>query len=334
MSTIVSLGSALQDIYLIDRDDFTAADIGDHSIFNKIFIGTKVDIDKIIYQVGGGGTNSAVTFARHNHRAIFLGNIGRDTAGEAVLTNLDEEGIDSSFVSFIARKCTGCSVILLDAKTGNRTVLTHRGASAKFSNLDENDLDRIQPDWLYITTMRGDLETLERFLKRAKKLSCKVMFNPGNLELEQKTELLKLLKYIEILLVNREEASVLLRPQSKSSSHPAPRSLVEQMAHLIQLVPTAIITDGPMGSIASDHKETYRIGLYESTRPKDATGAGDAFGSGFLAAYANGKSFRDSLIFASANSTSVVAHFGAKPGILTSHERLHQMPIQQIDNPF
>lgn len=334
MSTIVSLGSALQDIYLIDRDDFTAADIGDHSIFNKIFIGTKVDIDKIVYQVGGGGTNSAVTFARHGHRAIFLGNIGRDTAGEAVLTNLDEEGIDNSFVSIIPRKQTGCSVILLDAKTGSRTVLTHRGASASFSNLDENDLDRIQPDWLYVTTMRGDLATLERFFKRAHKLNCKIMFNPGNLELEQKTDLTKLLKYVEILLINREEASLLLRPKSKTSSPVTPRSLTEQMAHLIQLVPIAIITDGPMGSIACDHHETYRIGLYESTRPKDSTGAGDAFGSGFLAAYANGKDFRSSLVFASANSTSVVAHFGAKPGILTGHVRLHQMPIQQIDNPF
>ena len=91
-----------------------------------------------------------------------------------------------------------------------------------------------------------------------------------------------------------------------------------------------IITDGAMGGIATDGTDTYRFGLYEDVKPKDATGAGDAFGAGFLAHYADGKSFRESLIFASANSTSVVASLGANRGILTGNEKLHPMPIQKI----
>ena len=63
---------------------------------------------------------------------------------------------------------------------------------------------------------------------------------------------------------------------------------------------------------------------------RDATGAGDAFGSGFLAAYADGKSFKRSLMFASANSTSVVQKIGANRGILNGEEQLHPMPIQKI----
>ena len=102
------------------------------------------------------------------------------------------------------------------------------------------------------------------------------------------------------------------------------------MYHLQNYVEIAIITDGAMGGIATDGKETYRFGLYEDVKPKDATGAGDAFGSGFLAHYADGKSFKSSLVFASANSTAVVSVLGANKGILTGAEKLHPMPIQKI----
>lgn len=78
MARIVSLGSALQDVYLIDHDDLRPTNIGNAAIFGKVLVGSKVDIDKISYEVGGGGVNSAITFARHGHEAIFIGNTGKD----------------------------------------------------------------------------------------------------------------------------------------------------------------------------------------------------------------------------------------------------------------
>ena len=146
------------------------------------------------------------------------------------------------------------------------------------------------------------------------------MFNPGKLELEQKKKLLGLLEDVDILLLNKAEAAELVPG----------KVLAELLSHLANYVPTAIITDGSMGAIATDGKETYRFGIYEDVRVKDTTGAGDAFGSGFLAHLAAGNSFEDSLIFGSANSTSVVHQLGAKAGILTGKEDLHPMPIQRI----
>ena len=64
----------------------------------------------------------------------------------------------------------------------------------------------------------------------------------------------------------------------------------------------------------------------------DRTGAGDAFGSGFLSQYAQGASLRDAIIFASANSTSVVQKIGAKEGILHKGVELHDMPLEE--KPF
>jgi ribokinase len=146
------------------------------------------------------------------------------------------------------------------------------------------------------------------------------MFNPGVREFDDIKTLTKLISDIDILNVNKTEAARIVPGVL----------LTELLYHLNNYVETVIITDGPMGGIAGNRIDTYRFGIYEDTRVKDATGAGDAFGSGFLAHLAGGKSFRSSLIFASANSTSVVSKIGANRGILTGKEQLHPMPIQKI----
>ena len=320
MARIVSLGSALQDVYLIDHDDLAPTIIGEESIFGKILVGSKVDIDKISYEVGGGGVNSSIAFARHGHEAILIGNISKDPAGNAIAAVLDKEGVDTSYLDYATNKSTGTSIILLDSKHGERTILTCRGASEKFDNFSPDDLDLIQPDWLYVTTLRGDMDTLLRFFEKAKSIGTKIMFNPGVRELTETKKLIGLLEDVDVLLVNKKEASQIVPGVL----------LTELIYHLHNMVDTVIITDGSMGGIATNGEESYRFGIYEDTKIKDATGAGDAFGSGFLAHLTSGKSFRSSLIFASANSTSVVSQVGANHGMLTGSEQLHPMPIQKI----
>ena len=316
MARIVSIGAALQDVYLIDHDDFGTNSRG---YFNQLELGTKVDIDTIQFSTGGGATNAATTFARNNHESIFMGCIANDPAGDAIIGSLDTEGIDSSYVTYTDRAHTGYSVLLL-APSGERTILTCRGASAKFELLNPDDLDTINPDWLYVTTFRGNMDMLDLFFTKAKSLGAKIMFNPGNLELQHKRKLLVLLSDVDVLLVNKQEAKKIVDGST----------LLELINRVKNYVPTAIITDSHQGAIATDQEEIYRIGLYEDVKVKDSTGAGDAFGSGFLAAYASGKSFKESLVFASANSTSVVQKIGSKAGIINQNTKLHEMPIQEI----
>lgn len=320
MARIVSLGSALQDIYLIDHDDLAPTTIGGEAIFGKVLVGSKVDIDKMSYEVGGGGVNSAITFARHGHEAIFIGNLAKDSAGDAITRVLDKEGVDTSYIDYVSSKSTGTSVILLDSKRGERTILTCRGASEKFDNFSPDDLDLIQPDWLYVTTLRGDMNTLLKFFEKAKSIGTKIMFNPGVRELTDVKKLIGLLEDVDVLLVNKQEAAQIVPGVL----------LTELLYRLNNYVDTVIITDGAMGGIASNGSEAYRFGIYEDMHVKDATGAGDAFGSGFLAHLASGKSFKNSLVFASANSTAVVSKIGANRGALTGKEPLHPMPIQKI----
>ena len=101
------------------------------------------------------------------------------------------------------------------------------------------------------------------------------------------------------------------------------------MRHALNYVPVVIVSDGPNGVVASDGKTIVRAGMYEDVKVIDRTGAGDAFASGFLSQWAQGKSLKESILFASANSTSVVTKIGAKEGILHAGVRLHEMPLHE-----
>jgi sugar/nucleoside kinase (ribokinase family) len=78
----------------------------------------------------------------------------------------------------------------------------------------------------------------------------------------------------------------------------------------------AVMTDGARGAIVSDGRYIYRAGIFKEKKLVDRTGAGDAFGSGFVAGFILKKDIHFALRLASANATSVVEKIGAQAGIL------------------
>lgn len=322
MARIVVIGPALQNIYMIDHDDLKPTAIGEAAIFGKVLVGKSVEIDKAEYSVSGSGLNAAITLARRGHEVILLSNIGRDAAGEAILSVTDREEIDNSYMGIIPNHATGTSVTLLDSKSGAETVLTHHGISRRFGNFAAHDLELAQPDWLLTNSIGGDLEKATELFNKAHEMGIKVMFRPGAEDFRDKNALLKSLAKVDILMLGKKQASELV-----------PGAVLKELLyHLNNYVKTVIITDGAMGGIAGsrEHEEIYRFGIYEDVKVRDHTGAGDAFAAGFLAHYCTKKSLRAALIFASANATSVVKKIGATSGVLTGSVTLHPMPIQKL----
>lgn len=313
IARVVCLGYSMEEVYLIDHDDFNFKN-------NNISIGEKVLIDQVSYQIGGSGTNTAVTFARHGHQSILISNVGDDQAAEAIKDFLIDENVDTSYLNQVSSQ-TGVSIVLLDSKSANATTMTCLGASSKYNNLSASDLNLANPDWLYITSLNGDMNILLDFIEQAKANQIKIMWNPGVAELKQQKKVLGLLPDIDVLILNQKEAKLLVQGEI----------LEELITHLAAYTKTVIITAGSMGSIATNGRETYRLAEYEAQKIVDYSGVGDAFGSGFLAATLDGYNFKDSLIAAAANATSVISHIGPKKGILSANEKLHPMPIQKIN---
>lgn len=321
MVKMLTIGAAVQDVFLSHSPEFKpVADKTADELFLKIELGSKNDVNNINFSTGGGATNAAVTFARQGLEAEFMGTIAHDPAGNAVLEDLDKEGVDTSKISYSDKHHTGYSVVLL-ASTGERSFLTYRGASTHY-DIKNFDLGDSNADWLYVSSMAGNMEVLDKIFTQAKKLNMKVFFNPGKDELKQIAKLKSLLEDVDVLSVNREEAQLIVNGHD----------LEEIVRKLLHYVPAAIVSDGPNGVMASDGKTIVRAGMYEDVKVVDRTGAGDAFGSGFLSQWAADKSLKDSIVFASANSTSVVTKIGAKAGILHKGAVLHAMPLSE--KPF
>ncbi len=318
MTKVLTIGAAVQDVFLSHSPEFKpVSDKTADELFLKIELGSKNDVNKIDFSTGGGATNAAVTFARQGLEVQFMGTIAHDPAGDAVLADMDTEGVDTSYISYSKKYCTGYSVVLL-ASTGERTFLTYRGASTHY-DINNFDLDDTRADWLYVTSMAGNVEIIDKIFRQAKSQNTKIFYNPGKDELNQPAKFKSLLEDVDILSVNRDEAQLIVEGQD----------LEVLVRRLLHYVPMAIVSDGPNGVVASDGKTFVRAGMYEDVKVIDRTGSGDAFGSGFLSQWAQGISLKDSIVFASANSTSVVTKIGAKTGILHKGVVLHAMPLSE-----
>jgi sugar/nucleoside kinase (ribokinase family) len=311
----------LQDVFLQDKRDFVEERVGDHKVFGKLELGDKLDVEQIDFSTGGGGTNIAVGLARGGHRVYFWGSVAADVAGRAVLEALAAERVNADYVNFSREKRTGYSVVLL-APSGERTILTHRGASAEFEHVTAKDLRAMRPDWLSVTTTYGQMGVLRELFADCAEQGVRVMWNPGKYELKHRRELLSLAKYVDVLLLNRKEANLLLGLTT---------STAELAQRLDELVDVAIVTDGKYGLVAAREGKRYRTGLYEDVKVVDTTGAGDAFGSGFLTEFAHSGDLQRALVYGSANSTAVVQKIGAKYGLL--HRRtvkLKNIKVEEI----
>ena len=314
--TIITIGKATQDVFLKSESAFTQHE---HKgvMYEQLPVGKKLDLDEVIFAMSGNVTNGAVTFARQGLHSRYMWLLGTDVASEAILRELDREDIDTKYVIQKEGIRSSYSVILM-LKGGERTILNYKGTiSAKDTH--ELDLSVIETgDWVYVSSL-GDIALLEKIVSHAAKHGVKVMMNPAGSELKEAHKLRTILEDVEILAVNKEEAQQIVSGET----------LEELVRHAQHYCPVVIVSDGPKGATVSDGKQIIWAGMYEDVPVVDRTGGGDAFGSGFLSYYSQGKSLRDSIIFASANSTSVVTKIGAKEGILTKGTKLHEMPIEE-----
>lgn len=312
--TILSIGKATQDVFLLSEKNFAAHGYGNEK-YEQLPLGNKLELDNVVFATGGNVTNAAVTFARQNLHSRYIWALGTELASEAILNDLDKEGVETSGVVQDEKYRASYSTILL-ANNGERTILNFHGTKLA-SDGHPLDLGAIeQADWIYLSSL-GDIKLLEKIISLAARHDTKVMLNPAGTELQEKVKLKSLLEDVEILALNKEEAKKLVSGES----------LEELVRHATNYCPVVIVSDGPKGVVATDSKEIVRAGMYEDVPVVDRTGAGDAFGSGFLSQWSQGKGLSESIIFASANSTSVVTKIGAKDGILQKGVKLHHMPI-------
>ncbi len=289
---VVTFGSAVIDV-------FVNTNVAEKKGFIEYKVGDKILIKELRFDVGGGGTNTAVAFSRLGLKTGWIGELGDDENGRKVLKMLKKEKV--KFLGKIEKnELTGCSIIL-DSSGGDRTILTYKGANDEISL---SDIKKFKTKWLYLCSSLGkSLQTQKKLAKLLKKRGTKIAFNPSSY-LIKKENLASLLKLTDILILNREEAQMLTKKKN---------NLLEELHKLTKGI--VVITDKNRLISCYDGRKKYFLKPHK-IKVVERTGAGDAFASGFVAGQIAGKPIKYSLRLGLAESESVIKHFGAKNKLL------------------
>lgn len=305
---IISIGSALKDIFILNKDMSCHGAKICHP-FNPAVVGDKIKIKKMYFDIGGGGTNVAATLANLGIKTALLSRVGADLAGQEIIMTMKKFRVDTELVTVDKKEETGYSVIFLD-KDGERTALVFRGAS-DFTDFNPTKISQLRTDWFFITSLNANLKLLNQLFTTAQKNKIKIAWNPGGAELELGSlKLKKMLRATDVLFLNIKEAQKLTGMKVKNI-----KTILEALNVLANKA-VVVVTGGKNGAWVKNGPEILWADILEK-KVVNATGAGDAFGSGLIGGLLLYKGdIKKSLRLAMLNSGSVVTQMGAKHGIL------------------
>jgi sugar/nucleoside kinase (ribokinase family) len=113
----------------------------------------KYQIDRTLESSGGPASNAAALLAQWGIPTAFIGTVGLDSYGERALQDLQEAGVDLRGVSRKASCATPLSIILVNTRTGSRTIINRKGGSTISQEETEtlfSHLDSSPPDLLLL----------------------------------------------------------------------------------------------------------------------------------------------------------------------------------------
>ncbi len=362
---ILTIGGATQDIFLqYEGSDFMTITkknmVANYMLFES---GEKKELHSIRYDTGGGSTNAAVSFARLGFNTSCFCNIGDDAAGKTVQSQLNQAGVDTSYMQTDSNYPTGQSFII-NSQEGESTIFAYRGANRHLP-VDRMPIDYLKTcKHLYITSLSHEsANLLPQITDMAKQHNIPIAINPGVSQLEKGTQVLKQsLANIDIFILNSAEAQIFMLAlvQSDESyqktlecSKNGQASGINMESDQAYLINNPLVYADRFFSIRQFFKEVLRMGprivvvtngrngvyiasenqilFYPSitTKVVNTVGGGDAFGSCFVASLLLGYSLEDALINGNINSSSVLQNQGAKGGLL-NHNQLEDLR-QKVD---
>lgn len=270
--------------------------------------GDKLPIEQYRQTMGGNNGNNAVGAARLGLKTAGYLNVGTDAAGRHIIEELKGEKIDTRYVVVNREMDSNTSVLI--SFHGERTILVYQ--QPWHYNLP--DLD--QTHWVHLSSMAEtfkDSPIVEQISSFISRTGARLMINPGTFQLEPGLKkITKLLPVTSLLIVNKEEAELILRIDKEKKME-----IKKLLQGLVDLGPKmAVITDGKLGSYSFDGINFYKFDIFPA-KVVDMTGAGDAYATGVLAGLFHGKNLSESMRWGAANGASVVGYIGAQEGLLS-----------------
>ena len=272
--------------------------------------------------IAGAEANAAVGLARLGHSVAYIGRVGSDGFGTAIVRKLRGEGVNVDNIVVDDGAPTGLMIRERRA-LGAAHVLYYRSGSAG-SRLGPADVDHAAglfegARWLHLTGITPALSpTARAAVERAITLARDARLTIS-LDLNLRR---KLWSEAEAALVFRDlaaKADVVMGDEGEVALATATAVSTEavELAHaLIALGPTtAIVKRGPSGAVAATHDATIAAPGLAVPAIVAPVGAGDAFAAGVIAATLEGTPLEEALRAANACGAAAITVVGDMAGL-------------------
>jgi len=290
------------------------ADFFSSPIPNIPMSGELMLVESISLSTGGCASNTAVALTKLGIKAGVIGKVGCDPFGKLVIDDLKKNEIETSQITESLTEETS-KTIIIPVRNEDRRYLHLFGANKDFSIKDISYGYLAGVKCIYVGGFLGvpkfDSDSLSPVFKFAKEKNIFTVLDvivPGPGKYLKQFE--KVLPYVDVFMPNDDEAAVITGEKDPERQADI---FLEFGADIV------VITMGSAGVLIKTKNLLLRSGCYEVDFV-DASGAGDAFGAGFIAALLQGESLNYALKAASALGASCVTKLGCSEGLFSKNE--------------
>lgn len=309
---VLALGSSIVDVLSFTDPEFLKNNsiekgimtLIDEEAADRIYAatGTAVEVS------GGSAANTATGVASLGGTAAFIGRIKDDELGKIFNHDLNAVGVKYTPRPAKDGKATARSFIFV-TPDADRTMLTYLGACTEFneSDIDENLIKAAKVIYIegYLWDTDGAIAAIRKAISIAKANGTKVSFSLSDPVCvgRHRDEFLKLVKDVDILFCNEDEAKSLFDTNELGAA-------IEKLSEICELTS---ITIGKKGSVVIYDNTVKNIAAESIDKLVDTTGAGDLYAAGFLRGITSGKSPEESAKLGNKAAAAIIQQLGARP---------------------
>lgn len=262
--------------------------------------------------------------ARLGCRTAIIGGVGKDDFGKNLLDRLKKDGVDCTHVLESEERSTGVAFVTYFGD-GSRKFIFHMGNTPAVEAKAPGPGEFTNVKYMHIMgcSLMSNKDFAQEILKTMRMLSgegTKISFDP-NIRRELFTDA----SIYEVVNEVMENTSVFLPGVEELLSITGEETVEAAVRKCFTYPKMEIVAlkNGSKGSTVYTKDEEVSMGVYE-VEQMDATGAGDCFDGGFIAALVQGKSLLEAAQTGAAAGALNAAAFGPMEGDI-SPQTVRQM---------